>query len=809
MKSLEVNCTLCQNPILSRAYREEENQFCCAGCQAVYQILLSQSALVNYQNHPLFRQALKSGLISNPDLLEQLKQPQECSDREYKKLHLEIQEMWCPSCALVISLVLRRQKGVRSCIVDYATDLASIEYTPHVISEEKILQLIGELSYRPVSLQDPREKPVSRSLYLRFIIASFFSLNIMMFSYPIYASYFDQDFIGYSELFGWLSLGAALPVIFYSAWPIWKRFFIALKVGYFGMEALVFIGVTAAAGLSIYELLKGSLFIYFDSMTIIIVFVLLGKIIESKAKFSAKDALVQLTRGLPRKGRKKMLDGTSPFIPLKEINVGDQLVVLAGEKIVLDGLVVEGEGACDESLMTGESLPIYKRASDKVLAGTILQQGNLVIQVTALLEETALHRIIEMVEQDIGHKSQYVRAADKIVKGFVPIVLLLAAGVIGFCLVFNIQDVHLTSWQTGVLRAISILLISCPCAIGIAAPLAEAYVLNSMAKLGIIIRNRGCLSLLGKETLFVCDKTGTITEGKFTVIKGFEILKSEELACLKGLASKSNHPIAVAIDQKISVLADQFEFTEEVVGKGIKGKKSHSQYYLGSAIFMKQLGIDLPPLMTEDLQGIYTCVYFAREDKCLAKLVLGDQLRPDAIRFVKDFIPLPTILVSGDHSACVQHVAQACGFSDWRAEYHPLQKRDFIEQLRKQNEVVAMLGDGINDAPALTAANIGIAVVSATDISIQVSDILLTTNRLDSIAEARKIACLGQKIINQNLFWAFFYNCLGIGLAASGFLSPLFAAFAMIISSLIVLMNAHRIKFAGPLPREKKLNIPI
>lgn len=788
------NCTLCQNPISREGYREENNLFCCAGCQAVYQILSSQSALSGYQNHPLFRQALKAGLISNPYLVEQIKQADlHAPDGDYKKLHLEIQDMWCPSCALVISLILLRQKGVRSCIVDYATDLASIEYTPHFISEERILQLIANLGYQPAFLQDPRQKPVSRSLYLRFIVAAFFSLNVMMFSYPIYASYFDSDLIGYSELFGWFSLAASLPVLSYSAWPIWRRFYSAMRAGIWGMEALVLIGVSAAAGLSIYELSRGSLYVYFDSMTVIIVFVLLGKIIESKAKFSAKDALVQLTRGLPRRGRKRLSNGTTLFTPLKEIQPGDYLIVLTGEKIVLDGVVVEGEGSCDESLMTGESLPICKQPGATVLAGTMLQQGHLVVRVTTILEETALHRIIEMVEQDISHKSQYVRAADQIVKWFVPIVLGLALGTAIYCLIFQIQSETLLPWQTALVRAISILLISCPCAIGVAAPLAESYVLNAMAKLGVIIRNRGCLSLLGHETVFICDKTGTVTEGKFTVINGMEKLDAKDRACLKGLVDKSNHPIALAIQQTLREDAASFEYIEEVVGRGIKGRASQCHYYLGSAAFLKQQGID-PILCTEDLRGIYTKVFFAKGNDCLTVLVLGDKLRPDSKELVSSFAPLQTMLISGDSSSCVEYAAQECGFTSWRAGYHPLQKRELVDQLRKQGATVIMLGDGINDAPALTAANIGVAVVTATDISIQVSDILLTTSKLNSIALARQIAAKGQRIVKQNLFWAFFYNCLGVGLAMTGFLSPLFAAFAMVTSSLIVLLNAHRIQ---------------
>lgn len=791
-------CALCQSPIRIRSYFAENIHFCCAGCHAVYQILAHQHALKNPQQHPLFLQALKLGLISNPDLLEQARQNQQkldVPDADFVKLHLDIQEMWCPSCAELIRLILLKEQGIRQCLVDYATDLAVIEYTPRCISKEKIFRLITELGYQPSFLQDARQKAVSFSLYLRFIIAAFFSLNIMMFAYPIYASYFHTDEEGYAYLFAWLSCLGALPVLFYSGWPIWRRLYHGLKVGLWGMEALVFLGVAAAAGLSFYELWRGSSHVYFDSMTVIIVFVLLGKIIESKAKFSAKDALCQLTRLLPRRGRKLKEDGTEQFVAIKDIQPGDRFVAVTGEKIILDGLVEGGEATCNESLMTGEALPINKKKGAQVLAGTILQQGRLVIRATAKPEETALNRIIQMVEEDIGHKSHYTRAIDQIVKIFIPLVCLLALLTASYCLFYQIKDAHLTVIQTAIIRSISILLISCPCAIGIAAPLVESHVLNALAKLGVIIRNRGCLSFLGRETTFIFDKTGTITEGHFTVLNGLEELAYEDRLCLKGLVRHSTHPIAAAINQALLMPAANFETVEEIAGKGLKGIYQGDCYLLGSISFMEQQQIKIV-LPTKAEQQVGTVVFFAKNESCLAVLSLGDQIRPDAPQIIKQLqsLSIRPILISGDFTESVRTVAHLCGFNEWQAEYHPLQKREFIQALRRKGEIVTMLGDGINDAPSLTTAHVGIAVVSATDISIQVSDILLTTDRLSILLTLRQIAQKGHRLIKQNLFWAFIYNIIGIGLAMFGFLSPLFAASAMVISSLIVVFNAQRIR---------------
>lgn len=791
-----LECALCHSSVKADQHRivEEETLFCCKGCQIVYQILKAQGALAHFKEHPVYQQALQAGLITNPLLHFPKDEENKIPEEDFQKLHLTIQNMWCPSCAQVIHLILLREKGIRLCVVDYSTDLAAIEYTPRLISKEKVIKIIQQLGYEPLFLQDPRQKAINHALMLRFIVAAFFSLNVMMFAYPIYATYFDKgDGEGYAQLFAWLSLIGSLPVLLYSGWPIWRRCFTALKVGIWGMETLVTMGVTAATGLSLYELFQGSPYVYFDSVTVIIMFVLLGKIMESKAKFSAKDALIKLTLALPRKGRKRLVNGDEEYVPIKEFMPGDYLIVRMGEKIVLDGCVEEGNGACNESLMTGESLPIAKKKGSMVLAGTLLQQGYLVVKVTSTLEESTLQRIINMVSEDIEHKSKYVRAADRIVKWFVPFVIGLAVSVGVICYLNGTTDAGKNEGQTALIRAISILLISCPCAIGIAAPLAESYLLNALAKLGILVRNRGCLAFLGKETLFVFDKTGTVTEGHFTVCEGLDSLTFEEKMALKGLVAQSLHPIAVALQATLLCPSSSFERVEELVGKGIQGILHGKKYALGSAIFMNQLDIHVPLPTKESDSSILTTVYYAIDGKCQAVIHLGDRLKSGIQEFIQCLFPTPTLLVSGDAEASVAKVAAVCGIHAWRSCYHPLQKKELIDNLRKEGEIIAMMGDGMNDAPALTASHIGIAVVSASDISIQVSDLLLTTNNFHTLSFLRQIAVKGRKIIQQNLFWAFFYNCVGLVLAAMGLLTPLFAAFAMVISSFIVLLNAQRL----------------
>jgi heavy metal translocating P-type ATPase len=782
-------CTLCGLDLSTHFVMEENQPFCCHGCQVVFRILSTQNQVANFTEHPIFKQAVQSGLISNPALLEQIHRNKSLLDtHETERLYLEIQEMWCPSCAQVISLLLLQEKGIKSCIVDYTTDLASIEFAPRFISKDRISAMIAKFGYHPISLENSHDQAISGSLYLRFIVAAFFSLNIMMFAYPLYATYFAFDDQGIGPLFAWLSLFASLPVLIFSAQPILRRFYYSLKTGLFGMEVLVVLGISSAFGLSLYELYTGGIKVYFDSMTVIITFVLLGKIIESKAKFSAKSSLARLSRSLPKRGRKRFDNGLQKFIPIKDIVKNDILVVLTGEKIILDGIVIEGEGACDESLINGESMPVIKQIGQVVLGGTILKQGILAYKVSSTKEDSSLQRIIAMVQQGMEHKAQYVRFADQIVRWFVPAVILIALCTAICCHFFFI----LQEGDSPIMRAISILLISCPCAIGIAAPLAESHLLNALAKLGVIVRNRGCLAYLGNETLFIFDKTGTLTEGKFTVLEGLEKMDEKGLEVLKAMGVCSIHPIALAIDQAINRLPCKLDKVEEFAGKGIKASKDGFTYYLGSESFFGEAGI---PILKEPFQkeGIVTTVYYGHLKEKGRAIHLGDRIKKEAKKALSELYPAKILLLSGDSQETVEAVARFCGFSEsvWSAS--PFQKKACVEKLREKNEIICMLGDGINDAPALSAAHIGISVVSATDISIQVSDILLTNDQLDVIAKMRHLGRKGRRILKQNIFWAFFYNILGIGLAIFGYLSPIFSAFAMVASSLIVILNAQRL----------------
>lgn len=780
-----MSCTLCGSSLPHHPIIDIDTSFCCHGCHAVFQILSAKNALDNITEHPIFKQAVRAGLISNPELLNELKNKQNIApEKTTEKLHLEIGEMWCPSCAELIRLVFLREKGVTRCVVDYSTDLAVIEFSPFDISKDRIKSIIRALGYVPLALDTPEQQKISSRLYLRFIIAAFCSLNVMMLAYPLYATYFNFDDQGYGSLFAWLSMVISLPVATYCAWPVYTRAYAAAKVGIIGMEALVSLGVLSAFAFSLVDLLSGGTLVYFDSMTVVVVFVLLGKIIETRAKFSAKSTIMRLHKGIPKRGRMQVGENRWEYTLAKDIPTGAVIQVLMGEKIVLDGIVRKGSGTCDESLMTGESMPVVKEEGSRVLAGAILQNGYLEVEVIATQDETTLSRILHMVENDLGNKSAYTRAVDPWVKVFVPIVCVFAAFVF-------ISTLHL-GVDVAATRLMAILLISCPCAIGIAAPLAESHLMHALAGLGAIIRNRGVLNYLGRESIYVFDKTGTITYGKYEVLTDLDALTDHQKGILKGMTARSNHPTAKAVANALDVVPLELELVEEFAGKGMRALFQGRMYFLGSSNFLVQNGFEIAKRTTST-----TTVYFGCDQNIIAAIELGDKLREEAPQTIQELAPMRTMLLSGDSRAVVENIAKKCQFGAWQSEVTPLDKREMIEQLKKDGTIVCMVGDGINDAPALTAAHIGISVLAAADISVQVSDILLTTDKLLVIPTLGRLAKKARRIIQQNLFWAFFYNIVGVGLAAMGWLSPIFAAAAMVISSLMVLFNAQRLSGAG------------
>ncbi len=752
-------CSLCALDLPDSPFHEGPHAFCCSGCLTVFQIL---GEVENYREHPLFQEALKVGVIANPHLV--LEDAAECA--ETIKYHLQIEGMWCPSCAEAIRLIALRHKGIIRCTIDYATDLGVIVFDPHFLSKEEVIALIQKMGYRASEFLATDQKMVSRSLWSRFAVAAFCSLQIMMFSYPLYAAHFGIAVEGFEMTLGWLSFLLALPLLSYSSWPIWKRLILSFKSRRFGMETLIFVGVSTAFVLSTYHLIEGeTTHLYFDSMSMVLTLVLLGKILERRAKFSAKETLLRLARCLPKKGFKKMVTGEFVEVPIKEIRCGDTLLIRMGEKVVLDGRILEGEGIVDEAVINGEVRPVKKQVGSQLIGGSLVKQGSFILEVTKDHDHSLLGKVVQAIEKDLSEKSVPQRLVNQITRYFVPCVLLLATFLF---------------FSAGALRALVVLLIACPCALGIAIPLAQSRLLYLFAAKGALVRNRSALSIMAQKPLFVFDKTGTLTDGKFQLLTRLENLSTGQLGLLKGIASQSTHPICSALYTGISAPALPIDAVQEIVGRGMVAHHNGANYFLGSGRLLQEKGISTP--VSEE-----TTVYFAQNQTLLATLCFGDRLRTH--------IPhVDGVILSGDSPALVTKIATQCGFRWGKGNLDPLQKREEILALKQLKRPIVMVGDGVNDAAAMAAADLGISVVSATDLAIEVSDILLTTENLSALPTLCTYATKCRHIIFQNLFWAFFYNLIGIVLAAFGLLNPLLAALAMTASSLSVCLNSLRLR---------------
>lgn len=784
-------CTLCATTITTHGCAEDDLPFCCHGCMAVYRILLQRGELASYQDSALFKQAVSSGLISNPLLLETLRQDEaRKATLLTEKIHFFIPDLWCPSCADVIRWVLVQHKGIVNCYVDYSTDCASVTFDPLQIATEALFDKVRSLGYHVEPITSTKNDRIPLSLWLRSTLAAFCALHLMMFSSPLYISYWNHEEVGYNALFQTLSALAALPVVTYCMFPLYRRGFAGFCVGVIGMEALVIMSVLAAFFYSIWQLFFGENLLYFDSMAVIVTLVLVGKILEMRAKFSAKEAFFQLLRALPRKGRRRFEGGEEQFVPLKEVPIGSVMVACSGEKIVLDGEVIEGEGSVDESVLRGETVPVMKRTGSLVMAGSLLRQGRICYRVVADCTQTLLQQMITMVEQDVSKKEPIQRLTDRISAWFVPCMILIAFLVGAWLWLQGASSSQI------ILRVLSIFLIACPCAIGIAAPLAQSYLLRAMAGCGVVVRNRNALNFLGRPTLLVCDKTGTLTLGRFTLLSGLENLSVQEKQLLKGMTMHSIHPISNALGESITEPPQEVCGVEEVMGKGLRVIFEGNLLLLGSASWISEAGYVLAEASQDHIENdqlVLSTVYFCGPNKRVHALLLGDQLRPGSAELVRAIRPCRMAILSGDHPHAVTEVAKRCGCTEWKASCLPMDKRHYIEQQRKRGEIVVMLGDGVNDALALAQAHVGISVASATEVSTHVSDVLLTHEGLEGVVHLLHLAKKGERILHQNLFWAFFYNVVGIVLAIMGVLSPLFAAAAMMLSSLIVLWNATRL----------------
>jgi Cu+-exporting ATPase len=706
-----------------------------------------------------------------------------------RHLTIGVTGMTCAACAGRIERVLKRVPGVVAANVNLATEIAQVDGDARV-TPGAIEAAIAKAGYgtRPLDHGGvPEDQGKLQHELISMLVGAVLTL-------PLIAPMLVELAGGHLMLSVWWQLALATPIQFWLGAPFYRGAWKTLRGGTANMDVLVALGTSAAFGLSLYLMTTGGSHLYFESAAVIIVLVRLGKWLEARAKRRTLKALEALESLRPTEALVRR-DGRDATVPAAALRVGDLLVVKPGARIAADGVVVEGRSSVDQSLLTGESRPVDMEAEDHVIGGAVNGDGLLLVRVTAVGAESMLSRIVRMVAEAQGAKAPIQRLVDKISAVFVPVVLVIAAMTVAGWLIAG----H--GWEPAILHAVAVLVIACPCALGLATPTAIMVGTGVGAKNGILIRDAVALETAGATTVMAFDKTGTLTVGKpklTAIVAVANLPRDRALASAAALQQGANHPLAHAVVEAASHLAvPPVSDLRTWPGRGVSGRVEGRNLLLGSRRLMQEEGIDVSTLTaaTQALQGKGNSVSYlaaAESRRVLAVLGFGDAPKPTVKQALAALrmLGVRSLMLTGDNEAAARHLAAEIGLDDLHAELLPADKVAAVASLKAKGETVAMVGDGINDAPALAAADLGIAMATGTDVAIETAGIALMRGDPLLAPAAIDLARATRRKIVQNLVWAFLFNVLGIPLAAMGGLTPIVAGAAMALSSVTVVTNA-------------------
>lgn len=806
--SQNLTCAHCDLPMVageavSLVVDTQTLYFCCPGCRAIYELIRGDGLESFYTR----RDGWHVGAPQVQDIdLSQFDEKIQTVDN-HLSLEFAVGGIRCASCVWLIEKALNKTPGVDDINVNYATHKASIRWDPKQIQLEAIMSRIQQFGYTPrLYFSDQQQQEEHRSLLLRFGTACFLSMQLMTLVFALYAGYFqgiDPTFQLGLKIFGAF---LATPVIFYSGGPFLINAFNGLKHFHFNMDSLIAMGAGSAYVLSLFQIVIGGE-VYFDTAVMIITLILLGRLIESGAKRRASEAVQQLAALAPDQIRCiDDRDDLSAFrmMPTSDIGIGQLFSVLPGERIPIDGVVVDGRSEVDESMLTGEAKPVVKSRNAVVMGGTVNFAGHLLVRVNSRPDKTVLFQIIHSVEEAQARKAPVQALADHIVGYFVPIIFVLALG----ALLYALRS-HLLA--ESIVRLVSVLVAACPCALGLATPLAILVGTGLGAKQGILIKGGDILEQAQAVNAVVLDKTGTLTTGEMTLADivlphcdapsstPLSMGKDAGLVFAASLSTVSEHSIARSIGRAArGKTLKTVENARVRIGLGIEGSVDGQRYYLGSARFMQTIGVMIPTDLAPR-KGADTRVYLADENALQACFIISDRIRSSgkpAVQALKR-LGIDVYLVSGDLTRTVAEIAAAVDIDYYRGECLPEEKVAFIQNLQKKHINVAMVGDGINDAPALAGAKVGIAVAKGTDIAMESADIVLMREDLQLIPNALMLSRETFSTIKVNLIWAIAYNLVVLPSAFLGLLHPIFSAGAMALSSVCVVVNSLRLKGRG------------
>lgn len=719
-----------------------------------------------------------------------------------QNISLDIKGMTCASCVNRIEKVLKKDEGIISASVNLATEKAKVEFDSSKLDISKVVALISKAGYEAkVSSQKNKESKADELKKEKFLII----ISVLL-TLPLALPMVFEPFGYHLMPSPWIQLLLATPIQFFIGARFYKLAWGAIKAKTGNMELLVAIGTTSAYGLSLYLLLKNlehlehhAPHLYFEGSAVIITLVLLGKYLETKAKQQTSAAIKALQALQPEKAR-VLRNNQEEEVSIESLKLNDLVIVRPGERIPVDGSLKRGATQVNESLITGESLPVEKNENDNVIGGSINGDGLIHVEVTALGAETMLSRIIRMVEDAQAVKAPIQRLVDKVSAYFVPTVLIIALATI------VVTALMTGNWETGIIHGVAVLVIACPCALGLATPTSIMVGTGAAAKAGILIKDAEALEVTHSLTMIAFDKTGTLTEGKPSLSKlyVFDEQENEVLSILATIQNGSEHPLAKAVMEeakKKQIDYGRASSSKALPGRGVESEIEGHKYILGSKRLVTELGLNDSPLLSqakerETLGETVSFLIDVSQNKVIGMVSFNDTIKESARKTIEKLkeLGIKTMMLTGDNQGSANLVAKELGIDVVRAEVLPQHKSEVIQEFKRKGEIVGMVGDGINDAPALAAAHVGMAMSTGTDVAMHSAGITLMRGNPLLIPDAISVSRKTYSKIKQNLFWAFIYNVIGIPLAAMGYLSPVVAGAAMALSSVSVVTNSLLLK---------------
>jgi heavy metal translocating P-type ATPase len=803
-------CDLCGLALraewIEGAFAGRTHHFCCTGCRQVFSILLQAAGSADpaaFRRSDLFRKCQESGLIprSADDLplpalaTESAPAPTSPSPVAGLMLALKVENMWCPACAWLIETALARAAGVLSAACSFATDQLRVRYDPVATDPERIIAVVQRFGYCVSLPGDIRDQGLRRREWTRFGVSAFLTMNVMMLSFALYFGFFTDLPAESVASISWPMAVMAAAVMGYGGAPFFRRAWRGLIQVSFSMESLITVGALSAFGVSTLNLLSGSIHLYYDTACMLITLVLLGKILERRAKDQVLEGLEGLLSLMPLKVR--IVDDGFPdgrFAATEQLAAGDFFRVVENEIVAADGVVVSGGGVSDESSITGEPRPVVKRPGDPIRSGSRLHHGSVTICADKVGTESTLGQMIAVVQNTLNLRTPGEGRTEKILQWFVPAIIALAAAT-GVGVWLRGQGV-----DAAVLRAVTVTVIACPCALGIAIPLARVAGVALAARNGMLIRSFATFERVETLDTLVLDKTGTVTQGDWRLqrITPFgDFTREKTLALASGLEQGASHPIALELlrEARERHIRPERVAMVQAEGNGMSGLWQGLEVKIGSAEFLAEEFAGQEPLLgpIRMQPAGSSFVYLGAGGRPAAVLVFGDQLREGIEQVVTALQRrgLRLILVSGDGSETTQAIGRTLGITECLGGRLPAQKAEFVSSLQKRGKKVLMVGDGINDAPALAQADLSLAVFAGGSLGKEVADATLMRAEPAQITEFLDFSRAVNRTIRQNLVLTFLYNAVSIPVAMSGLLSPLVAVCAMLLSSLSVIGNTY------------------